>query len=806
MFKNYFKIGIRSLLRNKFFTAINIFGLTLGMTTCLLIMLYVQNEMSYDRFNKKADQIVRVVFRGSIQGEKMKEAMVMPPVAQTFKSEYPEVLEATRLRNYGSPRITYGDKTFKENAFAYADSNFFEVFTLPFLKGNPKTALLEPNTIVISESVAKKYFGNEDPIGKVLIFKDLNTNFKITGVMRDMPVNSHFQFDLFASMASFPQSREFSWMTSEYYTYLVLPKGYDYKKLEAKLPADVEKYMGSQLQKAMGMTYTQFRQKGNELGLYLQPLMDIHLHSDLNLELGPVSDIRYVYIFSVVAVFMLLIACINFMNLSTAGASKRAREVGIRKVLGSLNGQLVRQFLLESLLLTSFAFLLSLILVFWTLPILNKLSGKNLSFNLLSNPWLLPGLLLFAIVTGLLAGSYPAFFLSSFKPVTVLKGKIASMGKTVSLRSGLVVFQFFISIVLIIGTIIVHKQLSFIQNEKLGYNKDQVVIVQEAYWLGKNQEAFKQKLLLDPRVVSISSSGYLPAGKTYNNNFLIYADNNSDQLVKTLKYNVDYNYIQTLGMEMADGRNFSKSFGTDSLGIIINEETAKAFGWGKNALGHNLTSQDNDGTKLSYHVIGVVRNFHFKSFHEPISPLVMVLNDNNENIIVKTNTKDVAGLLNTMKKNWNDLKGEVPFSYTFLDDRFNNSYESEQKIGLILSIFAGVTIFVACLGLLGLATFTAEQRTKEIGIRKVLGASIVNIVSLLSIDFIKLVFIAFIVATPVAWYMMNKWLQDFAYKTNISSWIFLLTAVLAIAITVITVSFRAIRAAVVNPVDSLRSE
>jgi putative ABC transport system permease protein len=769
-------------------------------------MLYVQNELSYDSFNKKADQIVRVVFRGSIQGEKMKEAMVMPPVAQTFKSEYPEVLEATRLRRYGYPRVTYGDKTFKENAFAYADSNFFEVFTLPFLKGNPKTALLEPNTIVISESVAKKYFGDEDPIGKILQFKDLNSSFKITGVMRLMPVNSHFHFDLFASMASFPQSREFSWMTSEYYTYLVLPKGYDYKKLEAKLPADVEKYMGSQLQKAMGMTYAQFRQKGNELGLYLQPLMDIHLHSDLNLELAPVSDIRYVYIFSVVAIFMLLIACINFMNLSTAGASKRAREVGIRKVLGSLNGQLVRQFLLESLLLTCFAFLLSIILVFWTLPFLNKLSGKNLSFNLLSNPWLLPGLLLFALVTGLLAGSYPAFFLSSFKPVTVLKGKLASMGKTVSLRSGLVVFQFFISIVLIIGTIIVHKQLAFIQNEKLGYNKDQVLIVQESYWLGKNQEAFKQKLLQDPRVVSISSSGYLPAGNTYNNNFMIYADNNSDQLVKTLRYDVDFNYIQTLGMEMADGRNFSKSFGTDSLGIIINEETAKAFGWDKNALGHNLTRPDNDGTKLTYHVIGVVKNFHFRSFHEPISPLVMVLNNNNENIIVKTNTKDIAGLLNTMKKNWNDLKGEVPFSYTFLDDRFNNSYESEQKIGLILSIFAGVTIFVACLGLFGLATFTAEQRTKEIGIRKVLGATVTSIVSLLSKDFLKLVIIAFIIATPVAWYMMNKWLQDFAYKTNISGWIFLLAAALAVTITILTVSFRAIRAAVVNPVDSLRSE
>jgi putative ABC transport system permease protein len=287
---------------------------------------------------------------------------------------------------------------------------------------------------------------------------------------------------------------------------------------------------------------------------------------------------------------------------------------------------------------------------------------------------------------------------------------------------------------------------------------------------------------------------------------MVYADNNSDQLVKTLRYDVDYNYIQTLGMELADGRNFSKSFGTDSTGIIINEETAKAFGWGKNALGHNLTRPDNDGTKLTYHVIGVVKNFHFKSFHESISPLVMVLNNNNENLIVKTNTRDIGGLLNTMKKNWNDLKGEVPFSYTLLDDRFKNTYQSEEKVGLILSIFAGVTIFVACLGLLGLATFTAEQRTKEIGIRKVLGASITNIVSLLSIDFIKLVFIAFVIATPVAWYMMNKWLQDFAYKTNISAWIFLLAAVLAIAITIITVSFRAIRAAVVNPVNSLRSE
>jgi putative ABC transport system permease protein len=806
MIKIYFKIALRSLSRNKIFTAINIFGLALGISTCLLILLFIQDELGYDSFNKKADQMYRVVFRGSVRGEKMKEAMVMPPVAQTLKMEYPEVLEATRLRTYGTPRVTYGGKTFKENAFAYVDSNFFQVFTLPFIEGDPKTALLEPNTVVISESVAKKYFGNENPIGKMLEFKDWNTSFKITAVMRSMPKNSHFHFDLFGSMTSFPQSREFSWMTSEYYTYLVLQKGYDYKKLEAKLPGDVEKYMGPQLQKALGMNYMQFQQKGNELGLYLQPLRDIHLRSDLTLELGPVSDIRYIYIFSVIAVFMLFIACINFMNLSTAGASRRAREVGIRKVLGSLKRQLVNQFLLESILITAFALLISLLFVYWALPFFNTLAGKDLSLNIWSNPWALPGLLVFGLLTGVLAGCYPAFFLSSFNPVKVLKGKLITDNKTASLRSGLVVFQFFISIVLIVGTTIVHKQLDFIQNTKLGFEKEKVLIVQEAYWLGKNQEVFRQRLLQDPRVVNVSVSGYLPAGNTYNNNFFVYADNKSDQFVKTLRYDVDYDYMQALGMQMLYGRNFSKSYGTDSLGIIINEETAKAFGWEKDAVGHQLTRTENDGTKFTYHVIGVVKDFHFKSFHEPISPLVMVLGNNSENIIVKTKSRDIAGLLNTMKKNWTDLKADVPFSYSFLDDRFYDTYRSEQKVGLILSIFAGLTIFVACLGLFGLATFTAEQRTKEIGIRKVLGATVVSIVSLLSKDFLKLVFIGFGIATPVAWFIMNKWLQDFAYRININWWVFLFAAAIAITITMLTISFRAIKAAVVNPIDSLRSE
>lgn len=805
MIKNHLKIAIRTLKGNKTFTAINIFGLAIGISTCLLIMLFVQNELSFDRYNEKADRIVRVVFRGSVQGEKMKEASVMPPVAQTLQKDFPEVQEATRLRKAGYPRIVSGDKVYKENAFAYVDSNFFHVFTLPFLKGDSKTALLDPGSIVISETVAKKYFGNDDPMGKSLHFKDWNADLKITGVMRDMPANSHFHFSIFGSMMRLPESREPSWMTSEYYTYLVLPAGYDYKKLQEKMGNVMEKYAGSQVEKAFGMSYTQFKQKGNALGLFLQPLTDIHLHSDLNLDFEAGGDIRYVYIFSAVAIFMLIIACINFMNLSTAGASKRSREVGIRKVLGSMKGQLVRQFLLESILITLIALVISLALVYWTVPFFNRLSEKNLSLNLLRNGWLLPGLLIFGLFTGFIAGSYPAFYLSSFNPVTVLKGKFTSNKNSITLRSGLVVFQFCISIILIVGTTIVYKQLSFIQNEKLGYEKDQVLVIEESYWLGNNQDAYKQKLLRDPRVVSLTGSGYLPAGFSYNNNFMVYPDQKSDQLVKTLRYEVDYSYIPTLGMQMADGRNFSKSFGTDSLGLIINEEAAKAFGWEKDAVGRSVTYPDNDGKKITFHVVGVVKNFHFKSFHERISPLVMVLARNYDNIIVKTNTKDIPGLIATMKKEWGPMS-EAPFVYSFLDERFTNTYKAEQKMGMILGIFAGLTIFVACLGLFGLVTFTAEQRTKEIGIRKVLGATVTGIVTLLSKDFLKLVLVAFVIATPIAWSMMNKWLQDFAYKVNISAWVFVLAASLAIVITLLTVCFRAIKAAVNNPVESLRSE
>jgi len=806
MFKNCLQILKRTLWKNKAFTAINVSGLAIGIATCVIILLFVQDELSYDRFNEKAGQIVRVVFRGSVQGEKMKEASVMPPVAQTFEKDYPEVLGATRLRNFGYPRVTYGEKLLRNNSFAFADSNFFSVFTLPFVEGDPKTALLEPNTLVISETAAKKFFGQEEAVGKVLNFKDQSLQFKITGVMKDIPANSHFHFDLFGAMTGFPPSREQSWMTSEYYTYLVLPKGYDYKKLEAKLPRAVEKYMGPQLQTAFGMTMSQFRQKGNDLGLFLQPLTDIHLRSDLNLELEAGSDVRFVYIFTVIAIFMLVVACINFMNLSTASASKRAREVGIRKVLGSEKKELIWQFLLESLALTAIALVIALFLVYLGLPLLNHLSGKKLSLNFGEHPWILPSLLLIGLLTGLFAGSYPAFFLSSFQPIAVLKGRVSSGKKTIGLRSGLVVFQFFISILLIVGSIVVYRQLSFIRHKKLGYDKNQVVLVEESYWLGKNRDAFMQKLREDPRIQSVSSSSYIPAGYSNNNNFILYPDNNSSQFVHTLRYDVDYDYIPTLGMQMKSGRNFSRDFGTDSAAIIINEQTAKAFGWEKTPIGHLLTKSENDGTKKTYHVVGVVNDFHFRSLHEHIAPLVMVLSNEGGDIIVKTKTRDLEGLLSSLKKGWTDFKAEAPFSYSFLDERFNNTYKAEQKVGLILGIFAALTIFVAALGLFGLASFTAEQRTKEIGIRKVLGASVSGIVKLLSGDFLKLVLIAFVVAVPVAWFAMNRWLQDFVYRTEMAWWIFAAAAGLAIVVTLFTISFQAIKAARSNPVKSIRTE
>lgn len=805
MIRNYFKIAWRNLIRNRVFSAINIVGLAIGLATCLLISLFVLNELSYDRFHAKANRIVRVVFRGTVQGGIMNEAHVMPAVARTLKADYPEVEEATRLRVGGTPRYLVGEKLFNEERMAFVDSNFFRVFSFPLLQGDPKTALTQPNTVVLTKPTAQKLFGREDIVGKMIQVKGVDKPMTVTGVMEEIPTNAHFHFDVFTSMASLPEGQSTSWMTSEFFTYLVLPKNYNYKQLEAKLPQVVEKYMGPEIEKAFKMNYKLFRQKGNDLGLFLQPLTDIHLHSDSAYQIEPTGNIQYVYLFGAVAVFVLLIASINFMNLSTAGASKRAKEVGIRKVMGSIRLELAGQFLIESILLTAISLVVSLALVYLALPVFNSLSGKALTFSFVDAPWLLPGLLLFGLFVGVLAGSYPAFFLASFKPVAVLKGRFSS-GKTgIGLRSGLVVFQFFIAILLMVGTTVVYQQLDYIQKKNLGFDKDQVLVF-DTWALGPKEDVFRDLLLQDPRVVNVSQSGYIPAGPSNNNNFIVYGDNNSTQLIKTLRYDIDYTYISTLGMKIVAGRNFSKEFGTDSTGIILNETAARLFGWNGKALGHTVTRQDREGISSTYRVVGVVKDFHFRSLHEKITPLVMVLAKTNGTMIVKVKTREVAGLLASVKKQWDAFKLDQPFSYSFLDERFMQTYEAEQKIGKILGIFSGLTIFVACLGLLGLAIFTAEQRTKEIGVRKVLGASIGSIVGLLSREFVKLVLIALVLASPVAWYAMNKWLQAFEYKIAVEWWMFVLAGFLAIAVALLTISFQSIKAALMNPVKSLRAE
>ena len=803
MIQNYLKIAWRNLLKNKAFSFINILGLSIGIAVCFIIMLFVYDELSYDHFNKNADRIVRIYFKANMGGGKINEAGVMPPVAKALKNDYPEVEAATRLRPDGRPKIAYQHKVFKEAEAAFVDPNFFSVFTFPFLKGDPKTVLAQPNTIVITEEMVQRYFGNEDPMGKTLTYNN-GGQFTVTGVIANMPANAHFHFDLLGSLETIDFAKNDTWMEGNFFTYVVMKKGADYKKLEAKLPGMVEKYMGPQIAQTMGMSLSQFRTKGNDLGFALQPLTAIHLHPETTTELEPAGNVKYVYIFGAIAIFMLLIATINFINLSTAGASKRAKEVGVRKVMGSGKADLVKQFLFESLLVTFIALLIATLMVQLALPVFNELSGKHLQFNFSIRP--MAALFALGLLVGLLAGVYPAFFLSSFTPIATLKGRLSTSTKSMGLRSGLVVFQFFISVSLITGTIIVYQQMKFIQHIKLGYNKEQLLVLPNSWALGKNEKSFKEQLLKDTRVVNVTVSGYKPAGPSNNNNALAYPEGKANQAMTSLEYKIDEQYIPTLGIEMAAGRNFSPAYPTDSSAMIINEAAAKVFGFGNDAIGKIVVRQNSDrGKNYRFTIVGVVKDFHFRSLHETITPLLMVLQPE-WGIIVKVRTKDIAGLLATMKQQWASYNVEEPFSYAFMDELYNKTYSAEQRSGKILNIFAVLTIFVACLGLFGLATYTAEQRSKEIGIRKVLGASVAQVTGMLSKEFIKLVLIGCLVALPLSWWAMNRWLQDFAYRIDISWWVFLLATASALLIALLTVSFKAIKAALANPVKSLKTE
>jgi putative ABC transport system permease protein len=807
MLKNYIKTAVRNLLKRKGYSLINIVGLAIGMASCLLILMFVNDELNYDTYNDKADRIYRVAGSFFYGGRSFDIAVAPAPMAQVLIDEFPEVENAVRFRQRGRYVFRYGDNTFRELSVSYVDSSFFDVFSIPLLKGNPDTALVDPNTLILGPNTARKYFGDEDPVGKTLRLND-RSDYMVTGVFEEIPGNSHFHFDIFISMVSLPESKNKIWMSQNFQTYILLREGADPASVEAKFPDMLLKYMGPQIEAFMGKSMEKLVEENQLEGeFYLQRLQDIHLHSDLIAEMEPTSDIKYVYIFTAIALFILIIASINYMNLSTARSAGRAREVGIRKVLGSFRAQLIRQFLTESMLLCLVSLVLALGLVGLALPFFNGLSGKDLSISSLSNPVMLGALFLVTVFVGILAGSYSAFLLSGFQPVNVLKGQLKSAAKTGWFRSGLVIFQFAASIILIIGTFVVYKQLDYIQNKKLGYNKEQVIILSNTYLLDDQTEAFKNQLLTYPQIVSASISDYLPVPSNNNNTAVMpEGERGSKKATSMQNWVVDYDYIKTLGMKIVDGRDFSREFSTDTEATIINQAAAKQFDWAQ-PVGRRIGRiVSNTGDLAMYEVIGVVEDFHFQTLKETIGPLVMFLGNSNGMITFRVETEDMSGAIALLEKEWKKFLPYQPFEFSFLDERFADMYQAEQKIGRIFGVFAGLAIFIGCLGLFALAAFTAEQRTKEIGIRKVLGATAPNIVRLLTREFVILITVSNVIAWPVAFLVMRGWLKDFSYRIPLNVWIFIGAGLMTLAIALLTVSFQAVKAAFADPANSLRYE
>ncbi len=809
MFKNYFKIAWRNLVKHKAYSLINVSGLAIGLSCFIFIAMYVVDELSYDRFYPNAENIYRVNSDVLFGGTELHITQSSDMIGQTLKKDFPQVTQYTRIfNNYGSKLIKKGNSFIQEDKVAHFDSTFFEVFKQKAIAGDLQKALDEPNTVVITRSAAEKYFGSTNVVGKTLETNDdKDPVYKITGVIADMPENSHFNFDFLFSMKNvnyqFGQHLSFN-----FHTYLLFKPGTDAKAFQKNIDQYVKTYIAPQAKQYMNInSMDEFRKAGNKLDITLMPLEKIHLYSTYNFEISPVGNIQYVYIFSAVALLILLIACINFMNLTTAKSTTRAREVGIRKVLGTEKKSLIAQFLFEAIMIAYIALIVSIILVALLMPYFNSLAGKSLTFGDLLSPWPIICLLAIPLVTGLLAGSYPAFYLSSFRPIQVLKGKLSSNAKG-GIRSALVVTQFAISIILIIGTIVIYRQLNYIRNKSLGFEKEQVLVIDNAFELKKNIDAFKNNLLIQPGVKSATVSSFLPvtnssrSDQSYSTAPVMTAESGFDMQ----SWQIDYDYFSTLGMEIAEGRNFSKDFGTDTAAVILNEAAIKVLGYSE-PLGRKIYSPANDyGPAESYTVVGVVKDFHFESLRKDIAPVSFFLRKSSGMVSAKLSARDVGNVIASAEKSWKQMAPSMPFSYRFLDDSFNDMYKSESRVGNIGFTFSLVAIFIACLGLFGLATFIAEQRTKEIGIRKVLGASVSTIINMLSIDFVKLVAIAFVLAAPLAWLGMHRWLQDFAYRADLSWWIFVVAAGISLFIAVATISIQAFRAAVKNPVKSLRTE
>jgi putative ABC transport system permease protein len=795
MFKNYFKIATRSLWRHKAFSFINIMGLAVGMTACFLIFLYVRFETSYDNFHTKADRIYRIVADVKTPSETITtQGITSGPIAINIKRDFPEVEDAVRLTG-DDFLVRKGDVIFQEKKTVLADSTLFNVFDFPLISGNKNTALREPMSIVISQTAAKKYFGNINPLGQHVLLTSAAINSTITGVMKDIPENSQIKADMFISMSSykpiygFPTS-DSEWTNHNFYTYVLLKPHTDAKNLESKFPAFMEFHHGRQAKELQMQDY-----------LSLEPLRNVYLKSKRD---GFVSgSINNVYIFSVVAIFILLIACVNFINLTTARSAERAKEVGIRKVVGAARLQLAKQFIGESVIISLMAFVISVFLCALLMPLFNQLAGKIISPNIFNNPFNIPRLFILSLGIGMIAGIYPSLVLSSFKPVSVLKGRFATGTQGLLLRKGLVVFQFTISIILIVGTIVVYTQLAYMRNQDLGFSKDQTIFINTNF--DKNKDAFKQSLSSIPGVLSSCYSAFIPGG----GNASAYSEmqNIAGDIQKTNLdlYFVDFDYIRQYQLKLVAGRGFSGDFKTDSTqAMVINESAARSLGYAfpKDAVGRNYSQWGSKGK-----IIGVLKDFHYQSLQQQIRPLTMRYEPGAFGLIsIKVSSANMSATIKAIENKWQQIIPNRPFEYNFLDEFFDQQYRAEDRFGNLFFNFAVLAIFISCLGLLGLASYSTIQRTKEIGVRKVMGASISNIINLLSVEFMKLVLIAFVVASPLAWFCMDKWLQDFAYRTNITWWVFALAGLAAVMISFLTISFQAFKTALANPVDSLRAE
>jgi len=794
MLLSYFRIALRNLVKHKVYSVINVAGLSVGIACCLFIFLFVRNETSYDAFFAHGDRIYRVMRMGELDGEKRSIPYVSGSYAPALKNDFPaEIIHAVRvLPEKGL--ITYGVKSFQENKVFFADSTFFEVFSYPLLQGDPRTVLDKPNSLVITRDMARKYFGNADPVGKVLDIDNGRYRYEVTGVMAPPPGNAHLDFDFLANITVFNGQDWFeSWRANAMITYVLLAESASVSRLKARFPAFMDKYMSDH-----------FKQRGRRTDIALQPLADIYFGRHIDIDPSLHGDLQVIYLFGTVALFILAIACINFMNLSTARSSGRAKEVGVRKVMGAYRTHLIAQFLGESLLLSLLGVALALVMVYAGLPPLGAFLGKALALPL-SSPAFWAFLAGLVVVVGALAGTYPAFFLSAFQPIRVLKGKFTTGRGPVWLRKGLVVVQFSISVLLVVSTFIIVRQLDYVQAKKLGYDKEHTLLVRiNNGEIEKNRQRFINDVQRIAQVRAASAMSGEPGG--FHDGMWFDVEGKTGEPWQLRTVFTDHHYVKAFGLKVIAGRGLSEDYTTDALeAMLLNRAAAKKLGWlPQEALGKALKNRSVDS--LPRRVVGVVEDFHFSSLKEEIQPLAISVGDDHRLIAIKLPAGNPQEAISRIEAAWRKVAPKYPFAYEFLDQVYDNLYQAEHKQRTLLGIFAGIAIFVACLGLFGLAAFTAEQRTKEVSVRKVLGASVGNVVVLLSKDFVKLVLIAIALAVPLSWYLMQKWLQDFVYRISVGPGVFLLAGGIAVSIALLTVSYHAIRAALSNPAKTLRSE